>query len=256
MRIASGVFVAFIVVLSLYFVTRTFRRSHREPIALTLTDDQGHEMKPDDLADYTGTVNWSIADPKNIPEAARELLNRGREAGAAENYQEALRLFAQAAQIAPGWAYPIYESAFTYLLMGDLGRAERDYLQVEKLEPRGFFTYQSELDCVRRERNGEFASGTCQTYVLLADMPASDQKRSLLQKLLDRSPSLAPAWQKFAGLCETDHDKIVAIEKGLASGGTIALPKMPIPGVGWLAYLKDTEGNIFGMMQPDPSAKM
>jgi predicted enzyme related to lactoylglutathione lyase len=30
---------------------------------------------------------------------------------------------------------------------------------------------------------------------------------------------------------------------------------MPIPGLGWLAYYKDTEGNIFGMMQPDPNAK-
>jgi predicted enzyme related to lactoylglutathione lyase len=39
------------------------------------------------------------------------------------------------------------------------------------------------------------------------------------------------------------------------AGATIALPKMPIPGMGWLAYLKDTEGNIFGIMQADPSAK-
>jgi len=41
----------------------------------------------------------------------------------------------------------------------------------------------------------------------------------------------------------------------LSSGGTIAVPKMAIPGVGWLAYCKDTEGHIFGMMQPDASAK-
>jgi len=40
-----------------------------------------------------------------------------------------------------------------------------------------------------------------------------------------------------------------------ANGGKVALPKMPIPGMGWLAYYKDTEGNIFGMMQPDESAK-
>ena len=40
-----------------------------------------------------------------------------------------------------------------------------------------------------------------------------------------------------------------------ALGGVIALPKMPIPGIGWLAYAKDPEGNIFGMMQPDPAAK-
>ncbi len=40
-----------------------------------------------------------------------------------------------------------------------------------------------------------------------------------------------------------------------ANGGTIALPKMAIPGVGWLAYAKDTEGSLFGVMQSDPSAK-
>lgn len=38
-------------------------------------------------------------------------------------------------------------------------------------------------------------------------------------------------------------------------GGSIALPKMPIPTVGWLAYAKDTEGNLFGFMQMDPNAK-
>jgi predicted enzyme related to lactoylglutathione lyase len=38
-------------------------------------------------------------------------------------------------------------------------------------------------------------------------------------------------------------------------GASIALPKMPVPGVGWLAYMKDSESNVFGMMQPDTSAK-
>jgi len=43
--------------------------------------------------------------------------------------------------------------------------------------------------------------------------------------------------------------------KALGHGATAAVPKMPIPGVGWLAYIKDTEGNILGMMQPDSNAK-
>jgi predicted enzyme related to lactoylglutathione lyase len=30
---------------------------------------------------------------------------------------------------------------------------------------------------------------------------------------------------------------------------------MPIPGVGWLAYVKDLDGNILGIMQNDPAAK-
>jgi uncharacterized protein len=38
-------------------------------------------------------------------------------------------------------------------------------------------------------------------------------------------------------------------------GGQCVLPKMAVPGVGWLAYCKDTEGHIFGIMQNDPSAK-
>jgi hypothetical protein len=45
------------------------------------------------------------------------------------------------------------------------------------------------------------------------------------------------------------------IRKVESLGGTIALPKMPIPGLGWLAYCKDTEGNIFGMMQVDSNAR-
>ncbi len=39
------------------------------------------------------------------------------------------------------------------------------------------------------------------------------------------------------------------------NGGELALPKMAVPGVGWLAYAKDPEGHVFGMMQPDTSAK-
>ena len=33
-----------------------------------------------------------------------------------------------------------------------------------------------------------------------------------------------------------------------ANGGSTVVPKMAIPGMGWLAYCTDTEGHIFGMM--------
>ncbi|MGH8103909.1 MAG: VOC family protein [bacterium] len=39
------------------------------------------------------------------------------------------------------------------------------------------------------------------------------------------------------------------------NGGQVVVPKMAIPGVGWLVYFKDTEGNIFGIHQVDSSAK-
>jgi len=40
-----------------------------------------------------------------------------------------------------------------------------------------------------------------------------------------------------------------AIEAVKANGGTITKEKMEIPGVGWFAGVKDTEGNRFGLMQ-------
>ncbi len=39
-----------------------------------------------------------------------------------------------------------------------------------------------------------------------------------------------------------------------AAGGQVVQPKMPIPGIGWLATCKDTEGNTFGIMESDPNA--
>jgi predicted enzyme related to lactoylglutathione lyase len=59
----------------------------------------------------------------------------------------------------------------------------------------------------------------------------------------------------IAYVCTVDVSSVDEyLAKAQAAGGTVALPKMPIPGVGWLAYCKDTEGNIFGMMQPDAKA--
>ena len=56
--------------------------------------------------------------------------------------------------------------------------------------------------------------------------------------------------------CTVDVDNLDnTFARALALGATLALPKMPIPGVGWLAYVKDTEGNVLGLMQPDPAAK-
>ncbi len=39
------------------------------------------------------------------------------------------------------------------------------------------------------------------------------------------------------------------------AGGEVLMPKMAVPGVGYMTYCKDTEGNIFGIMQTDCSAK-
>jgi hypothetical protein len=55
-------------------------------------------------------------------------------------------------------------------------------------------------------------------------------------------------------VCTVDVANLDASLANLPAGGLMCVPKMPIPGVGWLAYAKDPDGNIFGLMQNDPSA--
>jgi hypothetical protein len=43
--------------------------------------------------------------------------------------------------------------------------------------------------------------------------------------------------------------------RGQSLGGRVALPKMAMPTPGWLAYVEDPDGNVPGLMQPDPAAK-
>jgi predicted enzyme related to lactoylglutathione lyase len=46
-----------------------------------------------------------------------------------------------------------------------------------------------------------------------------------------------------------------ALKKIEANGGNVIRPKHVIPGIGYLAYFTDTEGNVWGVMQSDTSAK-
>lgn len=47
----------------------------------------------------------------------------------------------------------------------------------------------------------------------------------------------------------------VFAKKVESAGGKIVVQKYAVPGVGWLAYAIDTEGNSFGIMQMDENAK-
>jgi predicted enzyme related to lactoylglutathione lyase len=45
-----------------------------------------------------------------------------------------------------------------------------------------------------------------------------------------------------------------SVEKALAAGALVAMAKFAIKGLGWTAYLIDTEKNIFGLFQEDAAA--
>jgi predicted enzyme related to lactoylglutathione lyase len=45
------------------------------------------------------------------------------------------------------------------------------------------------------------------------------------------------------------------IHKIQESGGSVISAKHAVPGVGYMAYCADTEGNVFGIMEEDPTAQ-
>ena len=46
-----------------------------------------------------------------------------------------------------------------------------------------------------------------------------------------------------------------AVDTVKKAGGKLVMPKTPIPTVGYFAYLEDTEGNLFGVIEADKNAK-
>ena len=70
--------------------------------------------------------------------------------------------------------------------------------------------------------------------------------------------ALTPRAPGFPGIVNTIgvaslKDVVSAVEP---NGGEVIEARIPVPGVGLLAYVKDSEGNIFGLMQPDPDSTL
>jgi predicted enzyme related to lactoylglutathione lyase len=56
-------------------------------------------------------------------------------------------------------------------------------------------------------------------------------------------------------VCTIDvKDLDTSVQQVLNLGGTCMVPRKPIAQVGWFSYCKDTEGNIFGLIQNDKKA--
>jgi predicted enzyme related to lactoylglutathione lyase len=57
----------------------------------------------------------------------------------------------------------------------------------------------------------------------------------------------------------TNYVSVPSVDKGMAKvkklGGKVCVPKMPVPGMGYLAVCHDTEGNEFALWEMNPEAK-
>jgi len=66
-----------------------------------------------------------------------------------------------------------------------------------------------------------------------------------------RKPGPVAGTTNTIGVADVDR----SIDAVKAAGGNVVAPKMPIPTIGYFAYLQDTEGNVFGVMQFDSNAR-
>ena len=67
-------------------------------------------------------------------------------------------------------------------------------------------------------------------------------------------PADSPALGAFP--CTVSVESLdAALARGDELGATVALPRMPVTGIGWLAYIKDPDGNVLGLLETDPAAR-
>jgi tetratricopeptide (TPR) repeat protein len=177
-------------------------------------DAAGRQLTTRDLEGFTGQVGWEVIGAQNVPDRARLLHQQAREAGGYADYARALDLLDQARELAPDWPYPVYDAAFTYLLLGEPAKAEELYDLVDRMAPRGYFTCKASLDLLRRERAGDLPAGFAQAYAATEWMEPA-QKRRVLEGVVEQFPDCALAWKDLAALLDDDDSRLRAIEQGL-----------------------------------------
>lgn len=84
-------------------------------------------------------------------------------------------------------------------------------------------------------------------YWLVATGEGPGIDGGILPRIKDPGHDQAPKGYVCTISCEDLEQSLAAIEK---AGGSVVIAKDEIPGIGWLAYAHDTEGNVFGILQP------
>jgi len=181
-------------------------------------DETGATVSMDEMAQRSeGTYKFEVGDESEvIPPKANELHQLARAAGGSGDYEKSIKLLEEAHEIAPTWPYPIYDMAFTYLLMDETDKAREKYRETLALAPRGFFTTIAALDTLDREASGDLPAGVYKAYMSLEWVADPAEKKQMIEFLIQKFPNFAPAWKEFALIQEDEAEKLKAIEKGLA----------------------------------------
>jgi len=66
-------------------------------------------------------------------------------------------------------------------------------------------------------------------------------------------PRTTPEQVTTCSMTSTSVDE--SAKKVIDAGGSVLRPKAAVPGMGYVIMCKDTEGNVFGIVEFDPTAK-
>jgi len=93
------------------------------------------------------------------------------------------------------------------------------------------------------------------------DISADDPERAIIMTGPEDQPGIDGGLMKREqpGAFTTNTIDVPSVDEFMSkiteAGGKIITPKQSIPGAGYFASCQDTEGNTFGIMEEDTSAK-
>ena len=184
---------------------------------LIFKDEKGNEIYLSDLDGVTGEFNWAIMDNKKIPAKAQTLHQEARHHGGKGEYAQAIEKLLKAHELAPDWAYPVYDLAFTYLLQNDFQNALKYYEVTNSIEPRGFFTAKTAYWSLKKEQEGVFPQGLYLGYMQIEWSNSEEEKLKIAHAIVNKFPSYAPAWKEIASRSDDQEERLKAVENGLAA---------------------------------------
>jgi tetratricopeptide (TPR) repeat protein len=189
--------------------------SKETPAQPSSTVDAGLAVRPQEAPPRPAPL---LPEPPKEPTAfdkATQFHAQGRAQGEAGNFQEALKLFAQARELAPEWPMPVYDTALTYLLMGDAAKALPVYEQVDKMAPQGFSDTKRVVECLRREKAGRVPKGTFRKFIDVMRLRDARELERRLEELTRTAPHFYPAWHEFIGFGKDSDERMRRLEKTL-----------------------------------------
>lgn len=122
------------------------------------------------------------------------------------------------------------------------------HFEIHATDPEALVRYYSEL------LGWEFDLQPSVEYWLIRTGPEGEPgiNGGLLRRPVP-GPAGGPVINAFVCTVAVD-DLDGTLARNAELGGAVALPRMPVTGMGWLAYVLDPDGNILGLLQPDPAA--